>query len=126
MLDVRNTNSLVDSTSNYKELGFSGSNVNHMVNHFGDWPIVWVDVQYWGSNVISYTSIQNNNQGVGIIKSIDSDVVEIIYMILDIIILGMEGELIWVKIYKSLSWRKLFIERRKSGEKFVILIIHIN
>ena len=64
MLDVRNTNSLVDFTSNCEELSFSSSDVSYMVNHFGDWPVVWVDVQYWGSNIISYTSIWDNNQGV--------------------------------------------------------------
>ena len=70
MLNIRNTNSLVDSTSNCKELGFSGS------------------------DIISYTSVQNNSQGVGIVKSIDSDIVEIMYMILNIMSLGMKEELV--------------------------------
>jgi len=85
-----------------------------------------VDVQYWDSNIISYTSVQNNSQGVWIVKSIDSNVVEIMYIILNIMSLGMKGELVWVGIYKSLFQRKLFIKRRKSREEFVILIIHIN
>ena len=85
-----------------------------------------VDVQYWDSNIISYTSVQNNSQGVGIVKSIDSDIVEIMYMILNIMSLGMKEELVWVGIYKSLFQRKLSIERKKSREEFVILIIYIN
>ena len=126
MLDIRNINGLVDSTPNCEELSFSGSDINHIVDRFGDWPVVWVDVQYWSSNIISYTSVWNNNQGVEIVRSINSDVVEITYMIFDIMSSDMEGEPIWVEIYKSLSWRKLFIKRRKNKEDFITLIVHIN
>jgi len=40
VLDVRDVVDLVDSVSDYKELGFSGSDVDCMVNHFDDWSIV--------------------------------------------------------------------------------------
>jgi len=83
-------------------------------------------MQYRDSNVISYASIQNNNQEVRIIGNIDSDVVKVMYMILDIVSLGMKEEPIQEGIYKSLFQEKLFIERRKRGKKFITLIIHIN
>jgi len=43
MLDIRDVG-LVDSTSDCKELSFSGSDVDHMVNHFNDQSIIQVDV----------------------------------------------------------------------------------
>ena len=73
-----------------------------MVNHFNDWPVMQVDVWYWGNNVIFYTSIWNDNQEVGIVRSVDSNVVEITYMILNIMSSDMKEESIWVGIYKSL------------------------
>jgi len=48
---------LVDSTSDCEELDFSGSNIDCMVNYFDDQSVVWVDMWYGGSNVISYASI---------------------------------------------------------------------
>ena len=57
MLDVRTVVDLVDPISDCKELGFSGSNVDHMVNHFDDQSVIQVDVQYRDSNIISYASI---------------------------------------------------------------------
>ena len=113
MLNVRNTNSLVDTTSDSEELGFCGSDVNHMVNHFDDWLIVWVDMWYWGGNIISYTCVQNNDYGMVIIKSIDSDVVKITYIILDIMSSDMEGEAIWEWVYESILWRKLYWKEKK-------------
>ena len=91
-----------DSTFNCKELSFNGSDINCIVNHFNNWPIVQVNVWYWGSNAIFYTSIWNDNQGVGIVRSVDSNVVEITYMILDIMSSDIKEESIWVGIYKSL------------------------
>jgi len=65
MFNVRNTNNLVDTTSNGKELGFSSCNVDHIMNYFDNWFIMWVNVQNWGSNIISYTGIGYNDERVG-------------------------------------------------------------
>ena len=97
-----------------------------MMNYFGDWPVVWVNVHYRGSDVVFYTSICNDNWEVRVIRSIDNGVVENAHMILDITSLGMEGEPVWIRIYKSLSQRKFFIEGRKGGEEFIILVFHVN
>ena len=40
MLDVRNVVGLVDSVFDCKEFGFSGSDIDHMVNCFDDQSVV--------------------------------------------------------------------------------------
>ena len=80
-------------------------------------------MQNWGSNIISYTSIGYNDGRVGIRRHIDSDVVKIAKVILDILSSRVEGKTIWERVDESLSQRKLFIKRRKSREEFVTLIV---
>jgi len=63
---------------------------------------------------------------VRIIGSTDGNVVKIMYIILNIVSSCMKGELIQEGIYKSFSWKKLFIERRKREEKFITLIVHVD
>jgi len=75
---------------------------------------------------VDHNSIYNDNWEVRVIRSIDNNVVENTHMILDITSLGMEGEPVWIRIYKSLSQRKFFIEERKGGEEFIILVFHVN
>jgi len=81
---------------------------------------------YGGNNVISYASVWDDYWGIRIIGSTDGDVVKIMYMILDVMLLCMKGELIWEEIYKSFSREKLFIKERKREEKFIIYIVHLN
>jgi len=47
-------------------------------------------------------------------------------VLLDIRKMRMKRKTIWKNINKMISWFKFFIEKRKEGEKFVILIVHIN
>ena len=51
-------------------------------------------MRYRDSNVIFYASILKNNQEVRIVGNVDSNVVEITYIILDIMSLDVKGELI--------------------------------
>ena len=61
-----------------------------------------------------------------IIRSTDNDVVKITNIFLDIVSSSMKGESVQEGIYKSFPQGKLFIERRKRGEKFITLIIYVN
>jgi len=83
MLD---TDGLVDSTSDCEELSFSNSDVYYVVNCFDNWSVVWVDMWYGGSNVISYASIWDDHWGMRIIGSTNSNVVKITYMIFDVVL----------------------------------------
>jgi len=62
------------------------------MNCFSDWPVVWVNVRYRGSDIVSYTSVCNDNWEVRVIKSINNGVIKNAYMIINIVSLGMEGE----------------------------------
>ena len=77
MLDVRDVVGLVDYVFDCKELGFSGSDVDYMVNCFDDQSVVQVDMWYGGSNIISYTSIWDNYYRMRISGSADSDIVKV-------------------------------------------------
>ena len=87
---------------------------------------MWVNVWYWGGNIISYTGIRYNDERVEVGRHIDSDVVKIAKVILDILSSRVEGKTIWERVDESLSQRKLFIKRRKWREEFITPIVHIN
>jgi len=72
MFDVKDTNSLVDTASNDEELEFSSCDIDCMMNCFDNWFIMQVNMWYWDSNIISYTSIKYNNGRVRVRRCIDS------------------------------------------------------
>jgi len=78
MIDVRDTNSLVDTTSNGEELCFSGRDINSMMTCLNDWTIVRVNVWYWGCNMIFYTGVRYNNERVRVRGDLDSDIIKFV------------------------------------------------
>ena len=63
---------------------------------------------------------------VRVIRSISNGIVKNAHVIFDVASSGMEEESVWIRIYKSLSWRKFFIEEGKCGEEFVTLVFHVD
>ena len=59
-------NSLVDTVSNSKEFGFSWSNIDSIMNCLSDIIKRRVNIRDRYSNIVSNTSIQNNNNRFGI------------------------------------------------------------
>jgi len=74
---VATTNSLVDTVSNGKELGFSSCDIDCIMDHLDNWFIIWINMWYWNSNIISYTGIGYNNGRVEVRECINSNVVKI-------------------------------------------------
>ena len=87
MLDMWNTNCLVDIISYSEKLCFSGGYVNGLVTCFDDWPIKWMNMWDWGSDLIFYAHIKNNNASQRIWRFVK--------LIINIVGSGIEKKTIW-------------------------------
>ena len=103
IVDICDTNHLINTTLNGKQFGFSSYNIDHSVNCLDDRFIVWIDVQYWHGNMILDVSIKYNNRRWRIWWRFECNVIKIFYVILDIWWIEMKIKLIWKEIYKPIS-----------------------
>ena len=69
---------LVDTTPNGKELCFSTSNIDHMIDNLGDGIIVCVYMRYRCSNIIFDTGICDNNSGRGEVWWLNNHVIKLL------------------------------------------------
>ena len=77
-IDVRNTNSLVNTISYGKELCFSGRYVDSMVICLDSWAIIWVDVWNQGCNVDLYACVRNNYKRQKVRGCLDSNIIKFV------------------------------------------------
>jgi len=62
---IRNLNCLVNSISSSKQFCLSWSDVDNIMNSFGNCVIIWQNMWYWYNNVLD-TSIRDDDDCIGI------------------------------------------------------------
>ena len=110
MIDVGDANCLVYTISDSEKFGFCGSNIYCLIDSLDYWTIVWINIWNWGSCIILNTGVHNNNRGMRVIGSANSDGIKILHIALDIMSTVMKRKTISKRIYKSTTQRKFVVK----------------
>ena len=101
--DVLEMNSLIDAISDSEQFCFSRSDIDSIMNSFGQNPLIRVDIWNQSNNIVFDTSIRDNDNDIGIHTEIFEDFFEIskidFYKVFIFVVYCMERKTIRKTIY---------------------------
>jgi len=121
IIDISDTNCLVNTILNGKQFSFSSCNVNCFVNCLDDRSVIWMNVRDWRSYIVLDTGIEYNNGRERVRQCSEYNIIQVFDVILDIRKMWMEIKSIWKRIDEMISWIELLVKKRKEG----ISLLHL-
>ena len=103
MIDVSDTNCLVNTTLNGKQFGFSSYNIDYFVNHLDDRSVTWINIQDWCGYMVFNTGVRYDNGKRRVWRSFKCNIIQVFDMLFDIWRMWIKRKSIWKRINKMIS-----------------------